>query len=62
MRRFAMAISMIGAMCAAVSGAQAADMPDLPFLRGGFSEAPVRVGPVWQGYYIGGQAGLGARK
>jgi outer membrane immunogenic protein len=60
MRRFVMAISMVGAICAAVSGAQAADMPDLPFLRGGFSDAPVRVSPIWQGYYIGGQAGFGA--
>jgi opacity protein-like surface antigen len=37
----------------AVSGADAADMPDLPVLRGGFSQ-PVR---SWGGWYIGGQAG-----
>jgi opacity protein-like surface antigen len=37
----------------AASGASAADMPDFPALRGGFSQ-PVR---SWSGWYVGGQAG-----
>lgn len=56
MRRFLMAAMMIGA----VQAAQAADMPDLPFLRGSFTDAPLRGIPNWQGYYIGGQAGYGS--
>ena len=60
MRNFVKAVSVIGAMSAAVSGARAADMPDLPFLRGSYNDTPVlRAGPIWQGYYIGGQAGVG---
>ena len=55
MRRFLLAAMMFGA----VSGAQAADMPDLPFLRGGFSEGLTSTKVNWQGFYLGGQAGLG---
>src|SRR4051812_34554399 len=53
MRRLVLAAVMFGA----VSGAQAADMPD--FLRGSIpgSAAPRA---IWQGYYIGGQAGYGS--
>jgi outer membrane immunogenic protein len=53
MRRLLLAAMMFGA----VSGAQAADMPD--FLRGSLpasSAPPV----VWQGFYVGGQAGYGS--
>jgi opacity protein-like surface antigen len=46
MRRFLLAAMLFGA----VSSAHAADMPDLPVLRGGFSQ-PVR----WGGWYVGGQ-------
>src|SRR5215475_7970398 len=44
-------------MCGLMSTARAADMPDLPILRGtqGLSSARVN----WQGFYIGGQGGLG---
>jgi outer membrane immunogenic protein len=52
MRRFLLAAMMFGA----VSSAHAADMPDLPVLRGGFSQ-PVR---SWSGGYIGGQVGYGS--
>jgi outer membrane immunogenic protein len=49
MRRFLLAAVMFGA----VSGAQAADMPD--FLRGSLSApAPAR---NWDGWYAGGQIG-----
>jgi outer membrane immunogenic protein len=49
MRRVFLAAMMFGA----VSVAHAADMPDLPVLRGGFSQ-PVR--STWDGWYVGGQA------
>jgi outer membrane immunogenic protein len=53
MRRLLLAAMMFGA----VSGAQAADMPD--FLRGSLPASPVsRVN--WQGFYVGGQAGYGS--
>lgn len=37
-------------------GAQAADPPELPILRGSFREAPVAYRTSWQGFYVGGQA------
>lgn len=50
MRRF-LAVAMV---CGAVTGAQAADMPDTPFLRGGITDG--LTGRVnWQGVYVGGQ-------
>jgi opacity protein-like surface antigen len=45
-------------MFGAASGAQAADMPDLPVLRGALTEGQTTVN--WQGYYIGGQGGYGS--
>ncbi|HKA01237.1 MAG TPA: hypothetical protein VKE70_32210 [Candidatus Solibacter sp.] len=53
MRRSFLAAMMV---CAA-SAAQAADMPDLPILRGtqGLSSTQIN----WQGFYVGGQAGYG---
>jgi outer membrane immunogenic protein len=53
MRRFLLAI----VMCGAVSGAQAADLADLPVLRGGFGPTS-RVN--WQGWYVGGQVSYGS--
>jgi outer membrane immunogenic protein len=55
MRRFLLAAAMFGT----VSGAQAADMPDLPFLRGAFTDGLTTAKVNWQGFYVGGQAGLG---
>jgi outer membrane immunogenic protein len=55
MRRFL----MVAAMCGVVSGAQAADMPDLPFLRGSFTEGLSTSTVNWQGGYIGGHAAYG---
>jgi outer membrane immunogenic protein len=53
MRGLLLAVAMFGA----VSGAQAADMPD--FLRGSLPAGPApRV--IWQGFYVGGQAGYGS--
>ena len=50
MRRFVLAAMMFGAM----SGAQAADMPD--FLRGSLSAGPAPTRD-WSGWYAGGQVG-----
>jgi opacity protein-like surface antigen len=47
-------------MCGAVSTAQAADMPDLPILRGAFTDGLTSSRPNWQGYYVGGQADWGS--
>ena len=55
MRRLLLAAVMFGA----VSGAQAADMPDLPILRGAFTDGLSSSKVNWQGFYIGGQGGLG---
>jgi outer membrane immunogenic protein len=51
---------MVAAMCGMVSGAQAADMPDLPFLRGSFTEGLSKGSVNWGGGYIGGHASHGA--
>jgi opacity protein-like surface antigen len=55
MRRWLLAAAMFGA----VQGAQAADLPDLPVLRGAFPEGLTAAKANWQGYYIGAQAGVG---
>jgi opacity protein-like surface antigen len=56
MRRLLVAAVIFGA----AQGAYAADMPDLPVLRGSLPEGLSTVRTVWQGYYIGGQAGYGS--
>ena len=54
MRRFLLA----AVMCVtAMSGARAADLSDLPILRGPVGLSSTRVN--WQGYYAGGQGGFG---
>jgi outer membrane immunogenic protein len=50
---------LVAMMCGAVSSAQAADMPDLPFLRGSFTEGLSSSTVNWQGGYIGGHAAYG---
>jgi opacity protein-like surface antigen len=47
-------------MLGAVSGAHAADMPDLPILRGAFTDGLTTTKVNWQGYYIGAQGGYGS--
>ncbi len=44
----------------AVSGAEAADLSDLPILRGPVSEGLSSSSVNWQGFYVGGQVGWGA--
>src|SRR5258708_7639560 len=56
MRRFLVAAAMFGA----VHGAQAADLPDLPVLRGAFPEGLTTARVNWQGFYIGGQGSYGS--
>lgn len=51
-------IMAAAAFAAMMQGAQAADLPDMPVLRGGFADAPPRV-MDWRGFYLGGQAGYG---
>ena len=55
MRRFLLSVLM----CAAASGAQAADLPDFPVLRGGFTDGFTGPRVNWQGVYVGGQGGFG---
>lgn len=56
MRRLLLAAAMVGT----VSAAHAADMPDLPILRGGFTDGLTNARPNWQGSYIGAQVGYGS--
>ncbi|MDB5563801.1 MAG: porin family protein, partial [Tardiphaga sp.] len=56
MRKFLMAAAM---MLGAAQGALAADMPDLPVLRGSFPEGLSSSQTNWQGFYIGAQGGYG---
>ena len=56
MRRFLLA----GVMCGAVTTAHAADMPDLPILRGSYSDGLNTSRVNWQGFYFGGQGGYGS--
>ena len=52
MRRFAVAMMLAGV----VQSAQAADMPDLPILRGSMVDGP-RAYVNWDGFYVGGHLG-----
>ena len=56
MRRLLLVAAMMGAACVA----QAADMPDLPILRGGFTDGLTTNNVYWGGAYIGGHASYGA--
>jgi opacity protein-like surface antigen len=47
-------------MLGAVSAARAADLPDLPILRGGFTDGLTTSRVNWEGFYVGGQAGYGS--
>src|ERR1700716_3909391 len=56
MRRLLIAAATFGS----VSAAQAADMPDLPILRGAFTEGLSSSKVNWQGVYFGARGGLGS--
>jgi opacity protein-like surface antigen len=47
-------------MLGAVTVAEAADMPDLPVLRGSFTDGLTTSRVNWEGYYLGGQGGYGS--
>ena len=51
MRRFLLAV----VMCGMTAGAQAADLSDLPILRGGFTDGLTSTRVNWSGVYVGGQ-------
>src|SRR6188768_3790870 len=55
MRKLIWMVAVLGS----VSAAQAADMPDLPILRGAYTEGLSAARPNWQGYYVGGQGDYG---
>ncbi len=44
-------------MVVTAQGALAADMPDLPVLRGFMNDGPRTTHTTWEGFYLGGQAG-----
>jgi outer membrane immunogenic protein len=56
MRRFL----LVAVVCGSAGVAQAADMPDLPFLRGSFTEGLSATSVNWQGSYVGGQVSYGS--
>ncbi|MGE9010099.1 outer membrane protein [Leptospira interrogans] len=56
MRRFL----LVAVMWGAAAGAQAADMPDLPILRGSFTDGLSRTSVNWSGVYVGGHVSHGA--
>jgi outer membrane immunogenic protein len=53
MRTWVLAATMV----VTAQGALAADMPDLPVLRGFMNDGPRTTHTVWEGAYVGGQAG-----
>ncbi len=55
MRRFLLAM----AMCGMTAGAQAADLSDLPILRGGFTDGLTSTRVNWSGVYVGGHVSRG---
>jgi len=56
MRSLVLAVVLSGV----VSAAHAADLPDLPILRGGLTEGLSSSRVNWDGYYVGAQGGYGS--
>ncbi|WP_247477711.1 MULTISPECIES: outer membrane beta-barrel protein [unclassified Bradyrhizobium] len=54
MRRLLLAVAMLGT----VSAAHAADLSDLPILRGSFTDGLSKRSHNWDGFYVGGQFGF----
>jgi opacity protein-like surface antigen len=48
---------LVAAVLGAASAAHAADMPDLPVLRGGFTEGLSKTSHNWDGFYVGVHGG-----
>src|SRR5258708_1455470 len=53
-------ILLAAVMCGVAAGAQAADLPDLPILRGAVTDGMTTSSVNWQGFYVGGQGGYGS--
>lgn len=53
-------ILLAAMMCGVAAGAQAADLPDLPILRGAVTDGMTTSKVNWQGFYIGGQGSYGS--
>jgi opacity protein-like surface antigen len=53
-------VVVMAIMLGAVSAAKAADLPDLPILRGAFTDGLTTSRVNWEGFYVGGQAGYGS--
>jgi len=51
---------LVAAIWGAASAAHAADMPDLPVLRGAFTDGLTTSRVNWEGFYVGGQVGYGS--
>jgi opacity protein-like surface antigen len=51
---------LVAVLFGAASVAHAADMPDLPYLRGSFTDGLSTAKVNWQGFYVGGQASYGS--
>ena len=51
---------LVAAIWGAATAAHAADMPDLPALRGGFTDGVAARTVNWEGFYVGGQGGYGS--
>ena len=51
---------LVAMMCGAVTAAHAADLSDLPILRGSYTDGLSASKVNWQGFYIGGQGGYGS--
>lgn len=52
-------ILLAATMCGVAAGAEAADLSDLPILRGAMTDGVSTTRTNWQGIYVGGQAGYG---
>ena len=50
---------LVAMMCGAVTAAHAADLSDLPILRGSYTEGLSSSQANWQGFYVGGQGAYG---
>lgn len=50
-------ILLAAMMCGVAAGAQAADLPDLPILRGAVTDGMTHSTRNWDGWYVGGQVG-----
>lgn len=57
MERVMRGLLLAAVMLGTVSAAHAADMPDLPILRGGFTDGLSKSSVNWDGFYVGGQFG-----